>query len=90
MATFEDDTGVMAIEKEARGKLKKIMIFNVWTKQWRIKLNKSKSTHRNFTNKNRYKYCHVTPSELEMKYLRMTTRRQTELNMLKWKIEKYI
>jgi hypothetical protein len=53
VATFADDTAIMAIGKnvkEATEKLQKATneISN-WTKRWRIKLNETKSTHINFT-----------------------------------------
>lgn len=56
IATFADDTAIMAVGKnilEATNKLQKsIDAFSKWTKKWRIQLNESKSIHVNFTNQN--------------------------------------
>jgi hypothetical protein len=55
IATFADDTAVLAIGKdheEAANKLQtSINQISNWTKRWRIKMNESKSVHINFTNK---------------------------------------
>jgi hypothetical protein len=55
MATFADDTAVMAIRetvvistRKLQSAIKKVAI---WTRKWRIKLNESKSVHIDFTNK---------------------------------------
>ena len=55
IATFADDTAIMAVgdtQEEAVEKVQTAIntIFE-WTKIWRIKLNESKSTHTDFTNK---------------------------------------
>jgi hypothetical protein len=55
IATFADDTAILAIGdsfEEAADKVQ-IAIRSVsdWTKQWNIRLNEQKSTHINFTNK---------------------------------------
>lgn len=55
MATFADDTSILArghsIEESANKLQSAIDQVNTWTKKWRIKLNESKSTHINFTNR---------------------------------------
>jgi hypothetical protein len=55
IATFVDDTAIMATEKtieEVTKKLQRIILsVSKWTKKWRIKLNEAKLTHINFTNK---------------------------------------
>uniref|UniRef100_A0A1B6DFT6 Reverse transcriptase domain-containing protein n=1 Tax=Clastoptera arizonana TaxID=38151 RepID=A0A1B6DFT6_9HEMI len=55
IATFADDTALLAVGntlEESKGRLQQA-VNNVatWTKKWRIKLNESKSTYINFTNK---------------------------------------
>ena len=64
MATFADDTAIMATGvtiDEATNKLQNaINHVTTWIKKWRIKLNESKSTHINFTNKK------VNPVALEI------------------------
>lgn len=55
IATFADDTAVMAVAENVEDATNKIQnsvnkITN-WTKKWRIKLNESKSVHVNFTNR---------------------------------------
>lgn len=55
IATFADDTAILAVgesHEEAANKLQtSINQINIWTKNWRITLNKNKSIHVNFTNK---------------------------------------
>lgn len=55
MATFADDTAILTVGdnvEEATSKLQRsINAVSNWTKQWRIKLNETKSTHVNFTNR---------------------------------------
>ena len=55
IATFADDTAIMAVGatvEESTAKLQTaINKINEWTKQWRIRLNESKSVHVNYTNK---------------------------------------
>lgn len=55
IATFADDTAVLAVGKtheEAANKLQiSVNQIHNWTKRWRIKLNETKSVHINFTNK---------------------------------------
>ena len=84
MATFADDTAIMAVGtdvEEATDKLQQAadVIYN-WTKQWLIKLNEDKSLHVNFTNKR----CHYLPIHVNgktAKYLGMTL----DLK-LRWKV----
>lgn len=55
VATFADDTAILVVDDDAEianKKLQKVVNqINSWTKKWRIKLNESKSTYINFTNK---------------------------------------
>lgn len=55
VATFADDTAVLAVDdnaEKATNKLQKaVNQINIWTKKWKIKLNEKKSTHINFTYK---------------------------------------
>jgi len=54
-ATFADDTAILAVDENVNAATSKLQRsldkVNIWTKQWRIKLNEAKSTHINFTNK---------------------------------------
>lgn len=81
MATFADDTAVLAVGdtvEEASIKLQRsINNISTWMKKWRLKLNESKSTHINFTNRTVINVpiiinSQVIPSKLEAKYLGMT------------------
>jgi hypothetical protein len=61
MATFADDTTVMAIEetvdistKTLQSAVKKVAMY---TRQWRIKLNETKSVHIDFTNNKIKEWC---------------------------------
>lgn len=81
IATFADDTAIMAVgvtHEEAVEKLQAAIndVYD-WTKKWRIKLNESKSTHIDFTNKKNayhpvYINNNVIPYENVAKYLGMT------------------
>jgi hypothetical protein len=55
MATFADDTTVMAIGEIVEISTRKLQSavnkIAIWTRKWRIKLNESKSVHIDFTNK---------------------------------------
>ena len=55
MATYADDTAIMAVGgdvEEATDKLQRAADeINSWTRQWLIKIKADKSTHVNFTNK---------------------------------------
>lgn len=52
---FADDTAILAVGENVNTATSKLQRsfdkVNIWTKQWRIKLNEAKSTHINFTNK---------------------------------------
>jgi hypothetical protein len=54
MATFADDTAVMAIWETVESSTRKLQsAINkvvIWTRKWRIKHNESKSVHIDFTN----------------------------------------
>jgi hypothetical protein len=54
MATFADDTAVMAIGKTIESSTRKLQSavnkVIIWTRKWRIKLKESKSVHIDFTN----------------------------------------
>lgn len=81
IATFADDTTVLAVEEnivEATNKLQHaINKISTWTEKWRIKLNETKSVHVNFTNR---KTHHIPikigsnrlPHSNSAKYLGMT------------------
>jgi len=81
LATFADDTAVMAVGENSKESTKKLQgIINQiqkWTKRWRIKLNESKSVHVDFTNK-KTEYCAVyinkqaIPYAIIAKYLGIT------------------
>jgi hypothetical protein len=55
LATFADDTAILAEGKDHEEAANKLQTFighiNTWTREWRIKLNEAKSVHVNFTNK---------------------------------------
>ncbi len=55
IATFADDTAILAVGKDHREASLKLQLslnkIQKWTTNWRIKLNESKSVHVNFTNK---------------------------------------
>jgi predicted GIY-YIG superfamily endonuclease len=81
VATFADDTAVMAIaetNEETTLKLQRsINIIQEWTNRWKIKLNETKSTHVDFTNKRithkpLYINNKVVPYADTAKYLGMT------------------
>ncbi|MGR0272069.1 hypothetical protein ACUWC3_28565, partial [Klebsiella pneumoniae] len=61
VATFADDTAIMAVGEDAVESTEKLQrsINKVgdWTKRWRIKLNENKSVHVNFTNRARPLLC---------------------------------
>jgi hypothetical protein len=70
VATFADDTAIMAIGDTKSESTEKLQIAMTevqrWTRKWRIKLNDTKSVHVDFTNKRiEYKpvyiYHHVLP-----------------------------
>jgi len=80
MATFADDTTIMAVQdsvEEATEKLQRaVNKVNNWTRKWLIRLNEGKSVHVDFTNKR----CQhipitindkVTPHSNTAKYLGM-------------------
>lgn len=81
IATFADDTSILAkghnIEESTAKLQSAINQINTWTKKWRVKLNETKSTHINFTNR-RTDYVPVTinsqiiPYANTAKYLGMT------------------
>jgi len=80
VATFADDTAIMAIgdnNTESTEKLQAaITKVQSWTRKWRIKLNETKSVHIDFTNKRiEHKPIHinhqVVPYENTAKYLGM-------------------
>jgi len=62
VATFADDTAIMAVRgevEEATDKLQRVADeINNWTRQWLIKLNEDKSIHVKFTNQS----CHHIPT----------------------------
>ena len=55
IATFADDTTLVAVGNTLEGSKERLnqTVNNVviWTKKWRVKLNETKSTYINFTNK---------------------------------------
>jgi len=55
IATFADDTAILSVGDNAEAATKKLQNaledINTWTKIWKIKLNKNKSVHIDFTNK---------------------------------------
>lgn len=81
VATFADDTAILAVGKRNEESIQKLQFAITqiygWTKQWRIKLNETKSVHIDFTNK-RLNYIPVTmnqkvvPYANTAKYLGMT------------------
>lgn len=89
IATFADDTAILATGdniEEATNKLQRATneVCN-WTKRWRIKLNETKSTHINFTNKKiNWKPIEINSQQVPYantaKYLGMTLDTK-----LKWK-----
>jgi predicted GIY-YIG superfamily endonuclease len=81
VATFADDTAIMAIgdtNTDSTGKFQSaITKVKCWTRKWRIKLNETKSVHIDFTNKRightQAQINHqVVPYENTAKYLGMT------------------
>jgi len=81
VATFADDTAIMAIGDNNTESIEKLqaVITKVqrWTRKWKIKLNETKSVHIDFTNKciehNPIYISHqVVPYENTAKYLGMT------------------
>jgi hypothetical protein len=91
VATFADDTAIMAVGgdvQDATNKLQRAADeISSWTDQWLIKLNGGKSTHVTFTNKR----CHYVPitmngktilHSLTAKYLGMTLDAK-----LRWKVQ---
>jgi predicted GIY-YIG superfamily endonuclease len=81
MATFADDTAVMAIGETVDMSTRKLQSavnkIAIWTRKWRIKLNESKSVHIDFTNnkiKQQSIFIHGTkvPYANTAKYLGMT------------------
>lgn len=92
MITFADDTALLAVGtsiNETTNKLQKAsdQVYK-WTKNWKIKLNESKSVHINFTNKNIRNHLLVNindtivPYENNAKYLCLGMTLDTKL---KWK-----
>ena len=80
MATFADDTTIMAVGDSVEGATEKLQQavdkVNNWTRKWLIRLNEAKSVHVDFTNKR----CQhipitindkVTPHSITAKYLGM-------------------
>ena len=71
VATFADDTAILAVGKsnaESTVKLQSsIAQIENWTDNWRIKLNKNKSVHVDFTNK-RIDYIPITISQQKVPY----------------------
>jgi hypothetical protein len=55
MATFADDTAVMAIMETVESSTRKLQSavnkVAIWTRKWLVKLNESKSVHNDFKNK---------------------------------------
>jgi hypothetical protein len=52
VATFADDSAILAVGTECTGKLQTAMNqIQTWTKKWNIQLNENKSVHINFTNR---------------------------------------
>ena len=90
IATFADDTAIMAVGEDVQETTERLQSainqINGWTKRWRIKLNESKSTHINFTNR-RMNPVPITinqkviPYENNAKYLGMTLDAK-----LRWKV----
>lgn len=89
VATFADDTAVLAVGNDAETAANKLQtsitdVWN-WTRRWRIKLNETKSVHTNFTNR-KIKIQKIYINEQEVpysntaKYLGMTLDAK-----LKWK-----
>jgi predicted metalloenzyme YecM len=81
VATFADDTAIMAIgdsNTESTEKLQAVVTkIQIWTRKWRIKLNETKSMHIDFTNKRteHKSICinhQAVPYENTAKYLGMT------------------
>lgn len=81
VGTFADDTVVMASGKNVETSTAKLqsalMDIERWTKKWQIKINSSKSSHTNFTNKNvTHKPLYIGQTEIPFantaKYLGMT------------------
>jgi hypothetical protein len=81
MATFTNDTAVMAIGETVESSTRKLQSavnkVAIWTRKWRIKFNESKSVHIDFTN-NRIKQQSIfingtkDPYDNTAKYLGMT------------------
>jgi len=89
VATFADDTAIMAIGDNSTEPTEKLQaaITKVqgWARKWRIKLNETKSVHIDFTNKRiehkpTYINHQVVPYENRAKYLGMTLNAK-----LRWK-----
>lgn len=81
LATFADDTAVLTTCKDHVEAAKKLQIsinkIKDWTKRWKIKLNETKSTHINFTNKrNQYIPVRINNTQISVantvKYLGFT------------------
>ena len=81
VATFADDTAIMAIGDNNAEPTEKLQAaftkVQSWAREWRIKLNETKSVHIDFTNKRiEHKPTHinhqVVPYENTAKYLGMT------------------
>lgn len=71
IATFADDTAILAIGKNHEEAARKLQIsvnkISNWSKQWRIKMNESKSVHINFTNKKK-EYLPVNINNTQIPY----------------------
>lgn len=81
IATFADDTAILAVGKDVGDATSKLQNatdhVTAWTKKWRIKINETKSVHVNFTNrKGVYKPVYIdqniVPYANSAKYLGMT------------------
>jgi hypothetical protein len=81
MATFADDTAVMATRETVDISIRKLQSalnkVAIWTRKWRIKLNEPKLVHIDFTNNNiRQKPIFINGTKVQYantaKYLGMT------------------
>jgi hypothetical protein len=73
MATFADNTAVMAIGETVDISTRKLQSavnkVTIWTRKWRIKLNKSKLVHIDFTSnkiKQQLIFINGTPTQLNI------------------------
>jgi hypothetical protein len=80
MATFADDTAVMAtgetVDISTRKLQSAVNKIAIWTRKWRMKLNESKSVHIDFTNKIKQQQIFINGTKVPYantaKYLGMT------------------